>query len=122
MSIASIDPFKLNNEEQLNGMLNVAKIILQRYSSNDLNVQDANGNTCLHIAINSNNKVIFNEIIRTNKPNMDLKNNLNELPIWLALQKSENDGKNLLSSVILFNNCFSVVWKTILVTNRLPVR
>ena len=93
MSISSIDPFKLNNDEKMNGMLNVARKILQNYSPNDINIPDFNGNTCLHLSIISNNKIIFQEIINTNKANLDLKNNSNELPLWLALQKAENDGK-----------------------------
>ena len=93
MLIAAIDPFILNNDVLMNGMVNVAKKILLKYSINDLNVQDANGNTCLHIAINSNNKIIFKELIGINKPNMDLKNNNNDLPLWLTLTKAQSESK-----------------------------
>jgi ankyrin repeat protein len=95
MSIASIEPSRLNDEALMEGMVNVCKKILINYTASDLNIQDSNGNTCLHIAINSNNKIIFKEILKlgNNKLNMDIKNNLNELPLWLALLRAESESK-----------------------------
>ena len=75
----------------MNGMKNVANKILLTQNI-DINAQDIDGNTCLHLAINSNNKQIFKEILNLSKPNMEIKNNSNELPLWLALLKSESLG------------------------------
>lgn len=100
MLIASIEPKKVD-EQVLNGMSNVAiKILENLQSQNDINLQDVHGNTCLHIGIKSNNKAIFKEILNLTRPNMDIKNNANELPLWLALLKSEQDGNLILMKIM----------------------
>ena len=87
MCVASIVPSSVSNE-QMSGMINVAKRILMS-SSVDVNLQDSNGNTCLHNAINADNKLIFKEILKLSHPNMNIRNNADDLPLWLALMKSE---------------------------------
>lgn len=58
----------------------------------DVNLQDSQGNTALHIAITSNNKTIFKEILfnKNVKPNLTIKNNEEQTVLWLALVKSES--------------------------------
>jgi ankyrin repeat protein len=77
--------------QSFNGMLNIAQKILANRTI-DVNVQDLNGNTCLHCAIMSNNEIIFKEILKLSSPNMCLVNNKNETPLWLALLKAEENG------------------------------
>ena len=89
MCVSSIVPGSLSGE-LMEGMVNVGKRILMS-SSVDVNMQDSLGNTCLHHAINADNKIIFKEILKLSKPNMNIRNNCDELPLWLALMKSETN-------------------------------
>ena len=74
-------------------MLSVVKQILKSLAL-DVNIQDAEGNTALHVAIISFNKSVFKEILlnSSSKPNLGLKNKLEETPLWLALVQSEITG------------------------------
>ena len=90
-------------------MLSVVKQILKSFAL-DINIQDIDGNTTLHVAIISMNKSVFKEILlnSSSKPNLGLKNKLEETPLWLSLVQSESTGKLielvlLLASVQLSN-------------------
>lgn len=95
--------------KSFDGMLNIAQKVLANPMI-DVNVQDINGNTCLHCAIMSNNEIIFKEILKLGSPNMCLTNNKNETPLWLALLKAEENGMflNLINSII--NKIFSYIY------------
>lgn len=73
-------------------MLNVGRKILKIFNI-DVNIQDTDDNTALHIAISSKNKNIFKEILLNanlnTKPNLSLKNKLEQTVLWLALIQSE---------------------------------
>lgn len=71
-------------------MLIVVKKILKLYNI-DINLQDLEGNTCLHIAINSKNKNVFKEILINSplRPNLNIKNKLEQTVLWLSLLQSE---------------------------------
>lgn len=88
MYLASIE--NLNDE-----MLNLAKQILKLKSA-DLNAQDTEGNTALHISIKSRNKNLFKEIIfnQNSIPDLNIKNKHDHSVLWLALNQSEELGNN----------------------------
>lgn len=72
-------------------MITLVRKILNTHNM-DINLQDSHGNTALHIAITSNNKIIFKEILfnKNVKPNLNIKNNQEQTVLWLALVKSES--------------------------------
>jgi ankyrin repeat protein len=74
-------------------MLNLAKQII-RSNSVDINTQDTEGNTALHITIKSRNKHLFKEIIfnQNCKPDLNIKNKHDHSVLWLALIQSEELG------------------------------
>ena len=76
--------------ESGNEMLSLAKKILKSYSS-DVNVQDIEGNTALHLAIKAKNMLVFKEILfnANLKPNLSIKNKSEQTALWLALVQSE---------------------------------
>lgn len=81
----------LAESQRLNeNMFEVVKKILKSYSI-DVNIQDIDGNTALHCAINSQNENVFKEILsNTNcRPNLNIKNKNEQTVLWLALLKSE---------------------------------
>jgi ankyrin repeat protein len=86
MYLASLE--NLNDE-----MLNLATQILKSNSVN-INAQDTDGNTALHISIKSRNKNLFKEIMfnQNSKPDLNIKNNLDNSVLWLALNQSEELG------------------------------
>lgn len=87
MYLASKTP-NLTNE-----MLSVVKKILKVYNL-DINLCDALGNTCLHIAVQHGNKSFFKEVLgQVNvRPNLNLKNNAEQTVLWLSLIESESSG------------------------------
>ncbi len=96
MYLASIE--NLNDE-----MLNLAKQILKLKSA-DLNAQDTEGNTALHISIKYRNKNLFKEIIfnQNSIPDLNIKNKHDHSVLWLALNQSEQLGNNELYLLIYF--------------------
>lgn len=74
-------------------MLTVVKKILKVYNL-DVNLQDADGNTCLHIAVQCNNKSFFREVLGAAalRPpvNLNLKNKQDESVLWLGLLEAES--------------------------------
>jgi len=81
----------LTEVAQLNeNMFELVKRILKSYTI-DVNVQDLDGNTALHYAINSQNASVFKEILfNTNsRPNLSIKNKNEQTVLWLALLNSE---------------------------------
>lgn len=68
----------------------VRKILSNQFVN--VNLKDGQGNTALHIAVNSNNKPVFKEILfnKNLNPNLNLKNSEEQTVLWLALVKSEN--------------------------------
>lgn len=79
----------LNNE-----MLNLVKKMLKSYTI-DINIQDTEGNTALHLSIIAKNKNMFKEILlnSSSKPNLNIKNKNEETVLWLALVQSEEQSK-----------------------------
>lgn len=79
-----------------NEMLAVVKKILKVYNL-DVNLRDAAGNTCLHIAVQNGNKSFFREVLaQVNvKPNLNLKNNAEQTVLWLSLVESETSPNDL---------------------------
>lgn len=74
-------------------MLSVVKKMLKVYNL-DINLQDAEGNTCLHIAVQNNNKSVFKEILAattTTRLNLNLKNKSEQTVLWLALLEFESE-------------------------------
>jgi ankyrin repeat protein len=72
-------------------MINLVKQILESKQGYDVNVQDSEGNTVLHIAISSKNKTVFKEILfnKNSRPNLNIKNKEEQTVLWLALLESE---------------------------------
>ena len=75
-------------------MCTIVKKILKSASS-DINVQDHEGNTALHLAIQSKNMDVLKEILfnSSSKPNLSLKNKSEQTVLWLALVQSDKNGK-----------------------------
>ncbi len=84
----------VSSDQLTEEMLNLSKQILKS-DSVDVNIQDMDGNTALHLAIKSKNKNLFKEILfnSNSKPNLNIKNKLDQTVLWLALVQSEDIGK-----------------------------
>ena len=82
-------------------MLVLVKKMLKTYT-NDINIQDKDGNTALHIAIQFKNTDIFKEILlnSVSKPNLNIKNKLEQTVLWLSLIQSEETSRNFLMSLL----------------------
>lgn len=93
-----------------NEMLAVVKKILKVYNL-DVNLCDAAGNTCLHIAVQNGNKSFFREVLgQVNvKPNLNLKNNAEQTVLWLSLVESETsndlDENTSFPSMLIAKGC-----------------
>lgn len=78
-------------------MLDVVRKILKTFDV-DVNIQDVDGNTALHTAISVTNTQVFKEILAVNssqhKPNLNIKNKLEQTVLWLALLESEKNSNN----------------------------
>jgi ankyrin repeat protein len=61
----------------------------------DINIQDIEGNTALHLSIIAKNENMFKEILlnSSSKPNLNIKNKKEETVLWLALVQSEEISK-----------------------------
>jgi ankyrin repeat protein len=82
------------NADLSSEMLDLARKILSAENVN-VNLQDSEGNTSLHIAIGAKNKAVFKEILlnSVSRPNFTLMNK-NELTVlWQALLQSEESSK-----------------------------
>lgn len=81
-----------NQTDDGNNMLLVANKILKS-NTIDVNIQDADGNTCLHIAINAKNTQLFKEILfnARSRPDLNIKNTKDHTVLWLALIQSEKE-------------------------------
>ena len=104
-------------------MLELVKKILKSYTI-DVNVQDVDGNTALHCAINAQNASVFKEILfNTNsRPNLSIKNKNEQTVLWLALLASEEKSKKV--SILNYELIFVVKKFSIqmisIKPNRLP--
>jgi len=80
---------KLNLE-----MFRVAQKILQSPLCN-INIRDKEGNTALHVAINSNNIELFREILFNSHatPDLSIRNAKEQTILWLALMQTRNEDK-----------------------------
>ena len=80
--------------EPTDAILAVVNKILQSPNI-DVNIQDVDGNTALHIAIITKNKTVFKEILfnMSSMPNLTIKNKLEQTVLWLALMQSEKNSK-----------------------------
>lgn len=93
-----------------NGMSDLTKKILKS-NTIDVNIQDFEGNTALHVAIIRQNKSVFKEILfNTNsKANLSIKNNEEQTVLWQALIQSEElddfDDRNSFPSMLIDKNC-----------------
>ena len=76
-------------------MLDIVKKMLKSYTI-DINIQDNEGNTALHIAIQFKNRDIFREILlnSVSKPNLNIKNKQEHTVLWLSLMQSEELSNN----------------------------
>ena len=77
-------------------MLNLVRKIIKSYSI-DLNIQDKDGNTALHLAVIAKNADVFKEILlnSASRPNLNIKNKLEQTVLWLSLVQSEEISKRL---------------------------
>ncbi len=75
-------------------MLNLVRKIIKSYSI-DLNIQEKEGNTALHLAVIAKNSDVFKEILlnSVSKPNLNIKNKLEQTVLWLSLIQSEETSK-----------------------------
>ena len=75
-------------------MLNLVRKIIKSYSI-DLNIQEKEGNTALHLAVIAKNSDVFKEILlnSVSKPNLNIKNKLEQTVLWLSLVQSEETSK-----------------------------
>ena len=75
-------------------ILNLVRKIIKSYSI-DLNIQDKDGNTALHLAVIAKNADVFKEILlnAASRPNLNIKNKLEQTVLWLSLVQSEEISK-----------------------------
>jgi len=78
------------------GMCRVTQLIIE-YGT-DTNKKDAQGNTCLHRAILTDNMYVFQELLKAPNLLLDERNNDDHVPLWLALQQAEQKRKLIDSS------------------------
>ena len=84
-------------------MLNLVRKIIKSYSI-DLNIQEKEGNTALHLAVIAKNSDVFKEILlnSVSKPNLNIKNKLEQTVLWLSLVQSEETSKKTISFFLNF--------------------
>ena len=88
------------------GMCRVAALILQ-YGA-DTKKKDAQGNNCLHRAILSDNSHVFRELLKAPKLALDDRNQDDHVPLWLALQQTEQMRKCAPWPLDLMNSSLTV--------------
>lgn len=96
--IAALD-FKLMDPISINGMADVARMLLKK--SANPNIKDNLGNTVFHLAVSHQNEVIFNVILEY--PNLELEtvNSDGNSALWVALEKLPNGGNSTFALKLL---------------------
>ena len=90
-------------------MLILVRKIIKSYTV-DLNIQEKEGNTALHLAIQSKNIDVFKEILLNSvtKPNLSIKNKLEQTVLWLSLLQSEETSKTNLIFILVINHALKL--------------
>ncbi|XP_077996108.1 rabankyrin-5-like isoform X2 [Glandiceps talaboti] len=88
--VAAYNP-RIANQDVIEGMARVASLLLQ-YGANP-NMQDNTGSTPMHKAIASRNDAVFTLLLDYKQLDLELRNNEDDVVLWLALDNTTGDQK-----------------------------